>query len=176
MSLITIILVAISLSMDAFSLSLAYGTLNLNNRKINQLSCIVGIYHFFMPLIGMIIGNNIINFLHLNPNIVIFLVLVFIGLEMIIETNKKETILALTNLLSLFIFGLAVSLDSFSVGIGLKAIFKYPLISVTLFSICSAFFTYLGLKIGEKVTLKLGKISTKIGGLTLILIAITYLI
>ena len=35
MSIIMVIIVAISLSMDAFSLSLAYGTLNLEKKYIN---------------------------------------------------------------------------------------------------------------------------------------------
>ena len=49
----TIFLIAIALSMDAFSLSLAYGTLGLTKKEVNKLSVIVGIYHFFMPLIGL---------------------------------------------------------------------------------------------------------------------------
>ena len=51
MRLIMVMLIAISLSMDAFSLSLAYGTLNLEKKYINLLSIIVGVYHFFMPII-----------------------------------------------------------------------------------------------------------------------------
>ena len=58
--MILVILIGISLSMDAFSLSLAYGTLNIKNRNINLLTLIVGLYHFFMPLIGMFVGKKII--------------------------------------------------------------------------------------------------------------------
>ena len=57
MSIYIIFVIAVSLSMDAFSLSLAYGTLNLKKKYIKQLSLIVGIYHFFMPLIGLLIGK-----------------------------------------------------------------------------------------------------------------------
>ena len=58
-SLLTTILVGISLSMDAFSLSLAYGTINLNKRQELTLSLIVGLYHFVMPLIGLFFGSII---------------------------------------------------------------------------------------------------------------------
>ena len=49
MNLFLLFIIAISLSMDAFSLSLAYGTLDINKKEIITLSIIVGIYHFFMP-------------------------------------------------------------------------------------------------------------------------------
>lgn len=39
-----IILIAISLSMDAFSLSLAYGTLNLCKKDVIKLATTVGLY------------------------------------------------------------------------------------------------------------------------------------
>ena len=50
--------IAIGLSMDAFSLALAYGTLENNIKKEILLSITVGIFHFFMPLIGPIIGQQ----------------------------------------------------------------------------------------------------------------------
>ncbi len=70
MNIILIFIIAISLSMDAFSLSLAYGTINLNKKEINILSIIVGIYHFFMPILGMFIGTFITNFIHVGENII----------------------------------------------------------------------------------------------------------
>ncbi len=60
MSLITIFLIAISISMDAFSLSLLYGTKNINNKTIIMQSILVGIFHFFMPLFGLFLGKRII--------------------------------------------------------------------------------------------------------------------
>ena len=60
MELLILFTIAVSLSMDAFSLSLAYGTLNLEKKDINNLSLIVGIYHFFMPLLGLFIGNIVL--------------------------------------------------------------------------------------------------------------------
>ena len=58
-SFFIIILIAISLSMDAFSLSLAYGMEGINNKNKLFLSLTVGIYHFIMPLIGLILSNII---------------------------------------------------------------------------------------------------------------------
>lgn len=173
---ILIFLIAVSLSMDAFSLSLAYGTLNLDRKKIITLSSIVGIYHFFMPLLGMKFGNIIFNIMPLKPKIIVFVVLSFIGIQMIIESFKHEETVKLMKLAELLLFGLGVSIDSFSVGIGLKAITNHIILTSLIFSITSFIFTYLGLYLGKKINDKIGKISTFFGGLVLILIGIKYLI
>ena len=74
MNIILIFIIAISLSMDAFSLALAYGTINLNGKEINILSIIVGIYHFFMPIVGMLIGSYITKFIHIGGDIIILVI------------------------------------------------------------------------------------------------------
>lgn len=175
MSIIMVFLIAISLSMDAFSLSLAYGTLNLEKKYINLLSLIVGVYHFFMPLLGMWIGNTILQILPIKTNTIVFIVLFVIGVEMIIESFKQERSVSLMKFSELLIFGLAVSLDSFSVGIGLQAIYKSPIISSIIFSISAGIFTYIGLYLGKTINNIIGKISTIIGGIVLIGIGFVYL-
>lgn len=169
-----VIIIAISLSMDAFSLALAYGTLNLNKKDIYKLSLIVGIYHFFMPLLGLFFGNIILNYIN-NPNILVFIILFIIGIEMIYETFKEEDIKNIVNLKQILLFGLAVSVDSFSVGIGLNVISKNYLYCAFIFSLFSLSFTYLGLILGKKINNVIGKTSTIIGGLVLIVIAFIYL-
>lgn len=175
MSLIMVIIIAISLSMDAFSLSLAYGTLNLERKYINILSIIVGVYHFIMPLLGMWIGTSILKILPVTTNTIVFIVLVLIGIEMILESFKNERSISLMKVSELLIFGLAVSLDSFSVGLGLSAIYKNPLVCSIIFSISASLFTYTGLYLGKTINNKIGKISTLIGGMILIIIGLLYL-
>ena len=175
MSLLIVILVAISLSMDAFSLSLAYGTLDLEKENIILLSMIVGVYHFIMPLLGMWFGNKITSILPISINIIVFVILIFIGIEMIIDSFKKEKIISLMKTSELLIFGLAVSLDSFSIGIGLKAIYNNPFVSALIFCISSSIFTYIGLYLGKKINNLVGKMSTLIGGVILIFIGLLYL-
>ncbi len=76
----------------------------------------------------------------------------------------------------MILFGLAVSLDSFSVGIGLEALTKNYILSISMFSLSSFIFTYIGLTIGKKINNLIGQISTLIGGLILIFIGLTYII
>ena len=146
MHFLVILTIAISLSMDAFSLSLAYGTLGLNKNETIELSSIVGTYHFFMPLLGLSFGKVFLKLVPLNPDIIVFVVLFFVGVEMIIETLKKETIVRKKAFLELLVFGLAVSIDSFSVGIGINNISNNFLLCSLVFAIISAFFSNIGFK------------------------------
>lgn len=176
MNIFVIIVIAFSLSMDAFSLSLVYGTLNLRKKNIYQLSIIVGINHFFMPILGVLCGNKIFTLIPINNNLLVFLVLSVIGIEMIIETFKENDTIKIMNIIELFLFGFAVSIDSFSIGISLSSITNNIYISSLIFSIVSMSFTYLGVVIGKKINNLIGKISTLLGGVILIIIGIFYLI
>lgn len=176
MSIYLILTIAVSLSMDAFSLSLAYGTLNLEKKYINKISIIVGIFHFFMPLLGLTTGNILLKIIPLNPNIIVCIVLTIIGIEMIIDSFKQEENIKIMTNSEILLFALAVSLDSFSVGIGLKALTDNHILCLTTFSITSLIFTYIGLILGKKINKLIGKISTIIGGIILLIIGIIYMI
>ena len=176
MNIILIFIIAVSLSMDAFSLSLAYGTISLSKKEINLLSVIVGIYHFFMPIFGMFIGKFIFDILKINQNVIVLIIFGFIGINMIIESFKKEEKIKKMKILEMILFGLAVSIDSFSVGIGINSISNNFLMCSTIFSITSFIFTYIGLVLGNKLNQLIGKISTLIGGITLMILGIIYVI
>lgn len=175
MQIILLIIIAVTLSMDAFSLSLAYGTLGLEKKQINLLSIIVGIYHFIMPQIGNFLGLIILNIIKIKPNIIVFVIFLVIGIQMIIESFKKEKEITSMKTSQMVLFGLAVSIDSFSVGVGLNAITNKYLMASLIFSLVSAFFTYLGLRIGKYINEKIGKISTIIGGIIILIFGILYL-
>ena len=174
MSLIGVIIIALSLSMDAFSLSLAYGTLNIDNKYI--LSIIVGIFHFIMPILGYIVGFKIIRLLPIDSSLIVFMILFFIGFEMIIETFKENNNIKYLYLKDMLLFGFAVSLDSFTTGIGLDFIYKYKFVSIILFSLSSFIFTYIGLSLGKCLNKLIGKYATILGGISLIVIGLFYII
>ena len=175
-ALLTTLLVGISLSMDAFSLALIYGTYGLKKKDIYLLSIIVGIFHFFMPLIGIFFGNIISMYFILNLNLVVSIIFGIIGIEMILSSTKEEEPNLAINLFGFLLFGLSVSIDSLTTGIGLSVINKNYLQCSIIFMITSGIFTYIGLLLGNKLNNKLGRISTTIGGIILLLLAIYYLI
>ncbi len=170
-----LVIIALSLSMDAFSLSLAYGTLKLDKKTMLSLSFIVGMYHFVMPIIGMYIGDNIINVIKISPNLVVTFVLSLIGLNMIIDSFKKEEVKVLKRY-ELFVFGLAVSIDSFTAGITLKTLSDSIYLGPFLFCISSFIFTFVGLNLGNTINKLLGSLAAFLGGLTLIIIGLNYIV
>jgi len=171
---LTSLIIGISLSMDTFSLSLLYGTQGIKNKTKVILSIIVGIYHFIMPLIGLLIGQIINNYIIINLNILVGIIFLIISLQMIISTYKKEEELPTLSILGLFIFGLSVSIDSFSTGIGLEVINTNHIQAASIFSITSFIFTYTGLNLGNILNKKFGKYATIIGGIILLILSITY--
>ena len=170
----TTLLVGISLSMDAFSLALIYGTQNINRNSKIILSVIVGIYHFFMPLLGVYFGNFVTNFLFFELNILVSFIFVIIGIEMIMSSFKNKERIFLSTLIGYFIFGFSVSVDSFTTGIGLSIINSNYLEVSFVFCIVSALFTLFGLILGNKLERYFGKLSTIFGGIILIILGFYY--
>ena len=169
-SFFTIILIGISLSMDAFSLSLIYRMSKITKSQKIFLSLIVGIYHFFMPLIGLQFGNIINNLNIISLDLIASLILAYIGFDLIRSNYKNEELTV--SKIGFLMFGLSVSIDSLSVGIGLKAITNNYYLSSIVFSLSSLTFTYLGLILGNIIGNKVGDYSKTLGGIILIIIAI----
>lgn len=170
----TTLIIGISLSMDAFSLALIYGTQSISKKNKIILSIIVGIYHFVMPLLGVFLGNIILKYLVINLSIVVSIIFLFIGIEMIISSIKDDSHDFVVSIFGFLIFGLSVSIDSFTTGIGLNVINNNYLEVSSIFCIVSGSFTYLGLILGNKLGSIFGKLSTIIGGVILIILGIIY--
>ena len=173
-TLLTTILIGIGLSMDAFSLSFSYGTLNINKKDRLILSSLVGLFHFFMPLLGLFVGNIILKYIIIDLDILLAIIISLIGMEMIISSIKKEDNTMLLSLLSFILFAFSVSIDSFSVGIGLKGINNNYLQVSIIFSLCSFIFTYVGLILGTKLNDLVGRYAKTIGGIILIGLGVYY--
>lgn len=176
MSILIVLILAIGLSMDAFSLSLIYGTLDLDKRLEKITSIIVGIFHFFMPIIGYKLGKIILNLIKINPDYIVGIIFIALGIEMLFSIKKEEQVKLLTNILSIIIFSFTVSIDSFSTGIAFGASNTNVLIPCIIFSVVSGTFTYLGLILGKKLSETYGTISVMIGSIILIVLGIKYLI
>ena len=161
--------------MDAFSLALIYGTQGITKKHKVLLSLIVGIYHFLMPLIGVTIGTIITKKILINTNIIVGIILSLIAIEMIISSFKEEDKKFLLTIPGYLLFGLSVSIDSLTTGIGLSMITQKYIYSSLIFAITSLSFTFLGLNLGDRLNRKYGKISTILGGIVLFVLGILYI-
>lgn len=176
MSLLTAFIVAVSLSMDAFSLSLIYGTFNIPNKKIIITSIMVGIFHFFMPLLGYTFGDTLSNLISPNIDLIMAIIFIYLGIQMFISIFKNEEVEVINSLISIIFFAFTVSIDSFTVGVGLGFDNSKNYLNYLIFSFVSLTFTYLGLKLGKILSEKFGKYSMMIGSITLVLLGISHLI
>ena len=124
MSVTEIILIGFSLSLDAGAIALAAGALhNITFRQAMKIAFFFGAFQLFMPLAGSVLGSGFGQYAKDYGNIVGFLLLLGVGLNMLRETFKKEknvTInherhLAETKILT--IMAVATSIDALVVGI-----------------------------------------------------------
>lgn len=173
--IVSILLIGISLSMDTFSLSLSVGSITNNERNIKYLPIFVGIFHFFMPLLGNFVGLGLIKLLNLASNVILGSVLIILGINLAIHYIKDEKADIKLNLLGIIIFALSVSIDSFSVGLGINDITNNYLLASIIFACCSAAFTYLGIIIGKYSSKIIGKYAIILGILLLVCLGIFHL-
>lgn len=163
----------IGLSMDAFSLSLSLGTTNPTKKTIIKTSIIVGIFHFIMPLLGYFIGYAF-KYRITNINILTFVLFLILSIEM--YKSKDEENNSILNNLTILLISFSVSIDAFTVGIAFGLNNEIILVSSTIFSITSALFTYFGLTLGKTLKSKYKKLSTYLGIILLLVVAIKYLL
>ena len=174
--LFSILIIGIALSMDTFSLSLGVGMFDISNKKAFRLALVVGLMHFIMPFLGMILGEQLIRFFEIKYDILLGFILIIIALQMIIDIIRHEEEKFNLSLIGMFVFAFGVSLDSFSLGIGLKAITDNIYLAMSVFAICSSLFTYFGVIIGRFANKLLGTYANIIGAIILFILGFLHLI
>ena len=173
---LSIILIGVSLSMDTFSLSLSMGSLIKNNKYLNICPFVVATFHFIMPIIGNKIGITIMNYFNIASNIVLGLILIVLGVNLAINYFKKEEIKINLNFISLLFLAFSVSIDSFTVGLGISDITQKFVLSSLIFSTCSFSFTSVGLIIGKYSSKIIGKYASMIGIILLIVLGLFHIL
>ena len=76
-----IFMLAIALSMDAFSVSLGMGTIALRKQQIFHIGLVVGVFHIVMPLVGIALGQYLAERIGTISSVIGGLLLMFIGLQ-----------------------------------------------------------------------------------------------
>ena len=149
--------------MDAFSLALSYGIKSISKKNVIITAITVGLFHFFMPLLGNMVGISLFENTFIKPKYVLFIVFLLLSVDMLL------------NVFGTLFFAISVSLDSFSVGIGINYLYDNILFVVSSFCIISALFTFLGFYLGRKINNKIGKYSFLLGSITLFIYSLLVL-
>mgnify|MGYP005773004705 CR=1 FL=1 len=165
---------AIGLSMDAFSLALAYGTTEISFNKKVLLSITVGIFHFIMPKLGAYLGTELLLEYIAKANYLVGIIFFILAVEMFVSRKDDKTG-SITNIISIIIFAFTVSIDSFSVGIALSLTTRDITTASFIFAITSFAFTFLGIHLGNKIAEKFESKASYIGMFILLFLGIKYL-
>jgi len=177
MGFIELFLIAVGLSMDAFAVSICKG---LNMRKLNYkhtfiIAAFFGGFQGLMPLIGWILGKQFEQYITDFDHWIAFILLGFIGGQMIYESLKKDNekcdIDENLDIKGLFILAIATSIDALAVGITLALIPNTNILtSITLIGIITFVLSIIGVFIGNKFGARFKSKAEFAGGLILILI------
>lgn len=173
--LLGLLFIAVAISLDAFSMSLGMGVYTLSISKIFTLGYIVGLFHIIMPLMGIVIGRFLSIKLGMITAIIGGLLIMVLGLQLIYSSIKKKDERSFSAGISMWIFALSVSLDSFSVGLSLGMVGVKLWISILFFGIVSMIFTWIGLLLGGKVHRITGRYGEMLGGIILLLFGVKML-
>ncbi|MBT2688642.1 manganese efflux pump [Bacillus sp. ISL-47] len=167
--ILTLALMAFALGMDAFSVGLGMGMYRLSLRQIIKIGVTIGLFHVWMPLLGMIAGRFLSNTFGAIAGYVGGGLLLLLGVQMIWSSFREDEDSLITPVgLGLLLFALSVSLDSFSVGLSLGIYGAKTLLVLTFFGIGATALTWAGLLTGRKVQGWMGSYSEALGGAILL--------
>ncbi|MGE6754849.1 manganese efflux pump MntP family protein [Rossellomorea sp. NPDC071047] len=163
--LITLMLMAFALGMDAFSIGIGMGMFQLRLKQIFYIGLVVGIFHVLMPMLGMMTGKFLSETFGAFAGYAGGLLLIVLGIQMFMSSFKEEE----TTLISpvgfgLLLFALSVSLDSFSVGLTLGIFGARTAVALFCFGIAATVLTWAGLLLGRKFQGVIGTYSEALGG------------
>lgn len=175
--IITSIFLGIGLAMDACAVSMANG-LKENKMKLNKIIFIAlmfGLFQGAMPLIGYLVGSQILTKFDWIIPWAALGILGYLGGKMIYDgiKGKEELDDKSLTIKVIFIQAIATSIDALSVGFTIS---DYTLIEALVGVACVAVITFAicvgAVFIGKKFGTKLGSKAILIGGIILILIGL----
>jgi manganese efflux pump family protein len=179
MSLFEIILVALALAADAFTVSLAVGLRHRRPRQVFRLSFHFGLFQALFPLVGACLGFLLGGWIGSWTHWVSFGLLLFIGGRMLFEALfKKEarTKADLTKGFHLVGLSVAVSIDALAVGFTLGLRDVSIVLAVTIIGVVTWGLTLIGMRLAGKLPAALGRRMEALAGLVLIGLGIKMLL
>lgn len=187
MSFVSTALLALSMSADAFAVSLARGTCCAKPRLVDALrtGAVFGGVEACAPVVGWLIGRVASGFVQSVDHWIAFGILGIIGAKMIFESlwGEDEPVVCeavepakKTSPLVLALTAVGTSMDSMAVGVSLAFIDADILVSAASIGTATFSMSTLGIMIGHKAGQKLGSAAEIAGGLCLILIGLRILL
>ncbi len=180
MSIIEIILIAVSLAMDAFAASLCRGV-SVRKLKVSysvQTALCFGFFQALMPFLGWAMGIQFTSYITGLDHWIAFGLLLIIGVNMIVESRKNdEECQTPQGCKALVLMGLATSIDALAVGVSFAVLPKVNIfLSCAIIGSVTFVIAFVGVYIGNKFGSKYKTKAELVGGLVLIGIGLRILI
>ena len=184
MSLVTLFLIAVGLSMDAFAVSVCKG---LALKKVSfKNTLLVGLwfggFQALMPLIGYTLGSTFADYIIVIDHWVAFVLLALIGGNMIKEALGGDDDCDCKceinpfGMKTMFLMAVATSIDALAVGITFAFLRVEILWAITFIGITTFCFSAAGIKIGSIFGSKFKSKAEFAGGFILICLGIKILL
>lgn len=180
--ILEVIFLSIALSMDSFTVSITCGLQKtLTKKRTILLTFSFALFQALLPLLGALLGDAFGIFMSKADHWIAFALLFIMGIKMILEGRNfklKEKIFDVSSLKVIILLSLATSIDAFVVGIGFSMMWTIwqQLIAVAVIFFITFLFSFIGVKMGERVYFIKPRIALFLGGAILILIGVKTLI
>lgn len=178
-NLISTILIAIALAMDAFSISITKGFTqkNLTKKEMCYYGVFFGFFQFMMPILGYLCGSTVSSFVSAVAPIIGFVLLLAIGLNMIRKSfGDDEEITDNFSFKEVTLLAIATSIDAFAVGLTYAFLGSDILIPSIIIGVVAFLFSVFGVYIGRKIGNYFGDKFQIVGGVILILLGFKILL
>lgn len=183
MDFITLLLIAVGLAMDAFSVAITDGIIlkNIRLRYAFKIGLFFGIFQFGMLFIGDTLGGTFSSYISACDHWIAFFLLLFIGGKMFYDAiwGKDEELEEEKNPLgakTLTVLAIATSIDALAVGVSFAAMNVDIITASSVVGLVAFVFSFAGVYIGAKFGNIFGNKSEIIGGLVLMGIGVKILI
>lgn len=177
--MIQTLLIAVSLAMDAFAVSVSTGIAvpNFGPRQAVRIGAWCGFFQFAMPLAGWFLGSSVKEYIEAVDHWIAFGLLALIGGNMIREALSDGEEAAVTDLSArrLFLLALATSIDALAVGVTLAFTQVNILVSAAVIGVVAFLLAMLGGLLGRRLGQLFQKRATLLGGVVLVGIGIKIL-
>jgi manganese efflux pump family protein len=165
---------SVGLAMDAFAVSVATGMAveAVTPRHIFRIGFHFGLFQFFMPIIGWLVGQGLAGQISSYDHWVAFALLGYVGFKMLWEAcHEKENINNdPTRGLSLVTLSLATSIDALAVGISMALLGVSVWLPSIVIGVVTATLSTIGITFGGRIGSRWGRWAEIAGGAVLILI------
>jgi manganese efflux pump family protein len=181
MEILTVILLAVGLAMDAFAVSVVTGSVykELKIKHALRMALFFGAFQAIMPIIGSLAGLSLKQHIAAYDHWIAFGLLGFVGGKMILEAfeiKSTEKNLDPSNLLILLTLSVATSIDALAVGFTLSLLVKSLVFAVSAIGLITFGLSYVGVFVGKRFGHFFEAKIEVLGGLILLVIGTKILI